>query len=424
MASPLADLDELVLNCRNQKVKSYIKESVDCYKSGAFRSAIVSTWVAISFDIIEKLRELALTGDKEADLQIQILDKARKNNDIASFLKFEREILKIICEKLELISHIELIDLERLQEDRNRCAHPSMTLEGEIFNPPAELARVHIFNAVNHLLKHQPSQGKSALKYLWNEVTSNYFPDDLNKAISAFKHGPLVNARISLVNNFIIMLLKELLTKNLEHKKIISFTTALNAINKLHPKDYNQVFEKKISQIIRNLDDNYLKNIIFFLQRINSAWEYLDSDVQNKINEFVKDFNSLELVDLEFLISHKGLKDAIEYRFKIATKSEFTNNNFFAAYGIIGDRIIDLYSKSNTFSSADQFASTVSAYAMDYSKTQVETLIISATKNRQIYSGYKVSNVIEAIREKNRSITKDEINKLLEDTKLTELINN
>lgn len=43
MASPLSDLDELVLECRGEKAKNYIKEAVACYKSGAFRSLIVST---------------------------------------------------------------------------------------------------------------------------------------------------------------------------------------------------------------------------------------------------------------------------------------------------------------------------------------------------------------------------------------------
>ena len=58
MASLLSDLDELVLKCRDQKATSYVKEAVSCYKAGAFRSSIVSTWIAVSFDIIDKLKEL------------------------------------------------------------------------------------------------------------------------------------------------------------------------------------------------------------------------------------------------------------------------------------------------------------------------------------------------------------------------------
>jgi hypothetical protein len=172
VASPLSDLDELVLRCRDEKAKSYIKESVSCYKSGAFRSAIVSTWIAVSFDIIDKLKDLSLAGDKEAEKQLEEFEKARKAGDIASSLKFERDILQIARDKLELISHIEFIDLERLQQDRNRCAHPSMTSDGEIFNPSAELARVHIRSAVEYLLQFPPAQGKYALESLVNEVGS------------------------------------------------------------------------------------------------------------------------------------------------------------------------------------------------------------------------------------------------------------
>ncbi len=157
MASPLSDLDELVLKCRDEKAKSYIKESVSCYKSGAFRSAIVSTWIAVIFDIIDKLKDLALAGDKEAEKQLDEFEKARKAGDIATSLKFERDILKVARDRMEFISHLEFIDLDRLQQDRNRCAHPSMTSDGEIFNPSAELARVHIRSAIEHLLQYPPA---------------------------------------------------------------------------------------------------------------------------------------------------------------------------------------------------------------------------------------------------------------------------
>ena len=117
MASPLADLDELVLKCRDEKSKQYIREAVSCYKSGAFRSAIVSTWIAVTFDILDKIKELALSGDKEAENQLEIFEKARRQNDITNSLRFEREILGIAKDKLELISHIECLDLDRLKQE-------------------------------------------------------------------------------------------------------------------------------------------------------------------------------------------------------------------------------------------------------------------------------------------------------------------
>jgi hypothetical protein len=62
----LVDIDELALKCRDEAARSYIAEAVQCYKSGAYRSCVVATWIAVVFDIVYKLRELDLTGDKRA----------------------------------------------------------------------------------------------------------------------------------------------------------------------------------------------------------------------------------------------------------------------------------------------------------------------------------------------------------------------
>ena len=48
----LTDLDELALSVREIKAKSYITEAIDAYRGGAYRAAIVSTWIAVTFDII------------------------------------------------------------------------------------------------------------------------------------------------------------------------------------------------------------------------------------------------------------------------------------------------------------------------------------------------------------------------------------
>lgn len=152
MTSPLEDLDELTLRCRDQKARLYITEAVASYRAGAFRSAIVAAWIAVCFDVIEKFRELALAGDKEAEKQVQELDATRRSGDLTHALKFERALLELARDKFELISPLEYIDLARLQADRNRCAHPSLTSDEQAYVPSAELARLHLHSAVTHLL--------------------------------------------------------------------------------------------------------------------------------------------------------------------------------------------------------------------------------------------------------------------------------
>src|ERR1700749_825075 len=94
----LSDLDELVLLCRDEKARLHIVEAVTCYRSGAYRSAIVATWIAVCYDIIDKLRELTLSGDANAQQHIERLEQARASNDIEQSLRFERGILNLAQE--------------------------------------------------------------------------------------------------------------------------------------------------------------------------------------------------------------------------------------------------------------------------------------------------------------------------------------
>ena len=266
--SPLLDLDELALLCRDEKARMYINEAASCYRAGAFRAAIVVTWVAVCYDIIDKLREIALAGDKEAAKRVGEVDNARKQNDFARLLTFERNILKIAEDEFELISLLERQDLERLQLNRNRCAHPSMVSEDQAFNPPGELARLHIRTAVMHLLQHQPVQGKYALERLLNEVDSQYFPKELDKAISALSNGPLKRARISLIRVFCTVLIKECTLNEVDYNRMIRLIIALDAVKAIHHEAFLAIIKEQLPKICQTVDDNRLFNLMILGYRI------------------------------------------------------------------------------------------------------------------------------------------------------------
>lgn len=418
MASPLSDLDELVLKCRDLKAKNYIKEAVACYKAGAFRSAIVSTWIAVSFDIIDKLKELSLAGDKEAEKQIDHFDKARRIGDISTSLKFERDILSVCRDKLELISPVEFIDLDRLQEDRNRCAHPSMTSDGEVFNPSAELARMHIRSAVEHLLQFPPAQGKYALDSLTAEVESEYFPTDLKKAIIAFENSPLKKARNSLVKNFTIILLKKLINEEQDdYKEIYKISTALNAVESLHRDTFSETLEEKLSTIIRALEEQSLDRVIPLISNVKDSWTYFDQDVKQKIEAYVENLPKEQFDNLEIIISVKDLVAPAERRIRRATRSELDKPLFFIVPPQISERIIELYAESRSFDQANSFASTVIRYAGDYTRDQIRKIIVACGENDQIEYSFEVGTVISALR-KNKSVDDDEIDEWLREADL------
>ena len=67
MNETLADIEALALSCRSEQSRIYITESIQCYRAGAYRASIVTSWIAVCFRLlIDKIRELSLAGDQVA----------------------------------------------------------------------------------------------------------------------------------------------------------------------------------------------------------------------------------------------------------------------------------------------------------------------------------------------------------------------
>lgn len=407
MASPLSDLDELVLRCRSEAAKSYITEAVKCYRGGAFRSAIISCWIAIVFDAVDKFRALALSGDAAAKLHVEAFDRARTTADIAASLKFEKGILAACLDEFELISTIEHLDLERLREDRNRCAHPSMTIDGEAFIPSAELARVHIRSAVEHFLQHPPAQGKYALGRLVAEVDSECFPLECEKALVALEGGPLRNARSSLVRNFVIVLLKKVLREECSEREARKIYSALNAVGTMHTTTFSETLDQKASEIARSVNDQEIKKIILISCRVQSFWDHLDADIKQKTLIYAEDLPEGDMEIIEEMTTHPVFADSIEKRLSKATRKELANISFWVPPQQALNRIILLYTESGSYAQANLLASAVKRYAPDYSSDEVHRIIKACGENGQIRDSHEVSGVISALRKHSKASESD-----------------
>lgn len=417
MAKLLEDLDELILRCRDDKARLYIEEAVASYRSGAFRSSIVSCWIAVCFDVIEKLRELSLAGDKEAEKNIQELDHTRRSADVTRALKFERELLIIARDKFELISPLEFIDLERLQADRNRCAHPSLTADDQAYSPSAELARLHIHSAITHLLQHPPAQGKYALDRLRQDVESEYFPASKDEARIAFSSGPLKRPRESLVRNFVLILIKALLEKTSDYKRRLRLKAALNATAELHHRVVSATFHERLSALFRVIPDTSLSTVIYFLRDINDVWQHLEADVTQRIQNYVKNLPSKDIDDLDFLLGYLPLQEQARKRLSLVTLNELTSAIFFIPHKEISDRIIEIYLTSASFDDANICAKEIMLHAGDFTEHQIRRILTSAKDNAQIIGSYQLGPLIIKLRSKGK-LLKEEFEKLLRENEL------
>lgn len=403
MATPLADLDELILKCRNQSAKDHIREAVACYKAGAFRSAIIATWIAVSFDIIQKLKELSLTEDAEAKRQLESFEKATKGADFAILLKFEREILDVCKDKLELISNIEHTDLVRLRDDRNRCAHLSTTVEGEVYHPTAEQVRTHIRSAIEHLLQHPPAQGTKALNLLLSKIKSQYFPTDLEKAHTSLMKSPLYNARESLVRNLIKILLKEILRDQKTQEEQYKIILILKVTEKIHREIYNLTLKESLSEIINSTTPENLPIVIFIICELDSAWSNLDQGIQHKAELYVENLPTEYFDDLSTIINNQNLKKPAEKRIKNSKLAELLRSKMDPPIQLT-DKVIQMYSESNSYDRANRLSGLVVKHSQNYTKNQIKTIRELCTSHSEISGSFNVSQVLSSLdsAEKNR----------------------
>src|SRR5690554_3279165 len=172
----LTDIDTLALAVRDRESRRLIVEAITAYRGGALRSSIMSTWIAVAYDIISKARELGSQGEAAPKAFIDELDAAIARHEVRKLQAIESDLLKTANEQLQLFTPHEYEALRRLQEDRNLCAHPAFVVEDELYQPTLELVRSHIVHALQHLLIHAPLQGKSAVARFEADVLSPSFP--------------------------------------------------------------------------------------------------------------------------------------------------------------------------------------------------------------------------------------------------------
>lgn len=415
----LTDLDELTLGCRDEKAREYISESVSCYKGGAFRASIVATWIAVTYDVVDKLRELALTGDKEAEKQVERFDRIRESDDVSRALKFERDLLEMARDKFELLSPVEYQDLKRLQEDRNRCAHPTMISSEDVYRPSAELARYHLHTAVRSLLSQQPVQGKAALDRLVAECDSEYFPANSDEAVTHFKHGPLARPRRSLVRNLTIVLEKRLLLQDLDYKQRQRYAAALQGVREMHREWADEAITGTLSDIVRRLNDGELYRAVSLLTDALDLWSFLETDSRERLKRFVA--NMPNVYHLTWLLPIEDLQRSVEHRVKRLTESEAFDDLLFDSTRIVNDRRIELYKRSKDFETANRIGRQIQFHISELTSSQVEQLLDAIAENNQIEGSFEVKRVVRSIRDE-RKISVEAYNRILERHGLTQFI--
>jgi len=354
----LTDLDELVQKVRNAHPKNYLNEAITAYRSGAYRAALITTWVAVCVDIIEKIRELSSAGDGAAKALEDRLNKISPS-DPSAMLSFEKELLEIACNQLEFISVIERSHLERLKEDRNVCAHPTFSVDGSQFSPLAETALSYIVQAANYLLIHAPVKGKVVVERLFELINESSFPESDEKAFVVLSSdNNLGRVRSSSVRNLVIVLLKRLFRDDngLSPNLLNRIASALGAIDRLYPDTYHEVIESKLSQMLAEATDKQLKRAIPFLVRRTPEWKKIEQAVAVRIEGLVRAMTADELISYKVVHLAERIPDvnaSLQERILSLSSNEKEKLLSAEASEILKPHAIALFVDSLSFDSAE-----------------------------------------------------------------------
>ena len=202
-------------------------------------------------------------------------------------LEFERDLIPIFRDKFGFFGYDQEVEILRVREDRNKCAHPSFYSDGVPYKPNAELARLHIVNAIEIVLSQQPRQGKFATEQFINVISDRYFPEDPEDILARLKSLGLERARESLIISLIDEICFSLAEEKPPLRGSINGFRAVEAIVSIHPDIAAPRLRSNIVKLVNSGDPKAFECSCVLVCRNPDVAETLDDGIRSAIRAWV-----------------------------------------------------------------------------------------------------------------------------------------
>ncbi len=160
----LTDMEELLARVPRSDIRDYMREAMSCYMAGAYRGAVVLSYIALFDDLLAKLGEL---GNVNSDAKAIFADASKKKTDQDVYENF---LIDQLTSK-SLISGLDSVFLTTLRNLRNESAHPSG------HKPSPEEARFIFFESIDRFLSKPILSTTHLVDDLIGRLNnSNFFP--------------------------------------------------------------------------------------------------------------------------------------------------------------------------------------------------------------------------------------------------------
>ncbi|GAA4259782.1 hypothetical protein [Dactylosporangium darangshiense] len=284
-----------VVSSRSQR---YVDEAISAYGAGAYRAAILSLWIAVTSDLIDKIRLLAEQGEPAAVASAKELDTAIASADKVALQRFENGLLDVARDRLHFIGAREYDELSRLKVDRNLCAHPAYVGgDDELFSPGPELVRAHLAAAVDGLLAHGPVTGRKAIDRFIREIEEPSFPRADDKLREYLKDSYLDRGSPTLRTNLMKVVCKTTLSADFEEAIRWRATRTAMAMFDLAPTELENAARQILNDRQDGLDDRGLKRLVSGLCYLPFTWDALRAGARNRIEQLLREMSITDMLD-------------------------------------------------------------------------------------------------------------------------------
>lgn len=387
----MIEIQAMLENSKDELAKTYINEAIQCYNIGAYRACINSTWQAVYTNIVYKIKELSLQ-DNNAKKFINNLEKAIENKDISKLLDIEKSILDIKNKGISIIDEEVLKDFKRLKDDRNRCSHPNINIDDEIYIPSKYLARYHLYNAVEKFISQENIYGKNFYLKVIDKITSTNFPENYGDCVIVLKNHYLSKPNNSLIRKLLEEIIGNIIKDGFDRKVLLAYLNTLKYLLTLNDdfskKTIIQYINKRISE-----DNINIKNIHYVLSLDDTLFSRLNESSKITIKTYLE--NELDIESINYYSTIIELNETIgEILKNLSSEKELSQLSLRKSTPEIKNIIIDKYIHSGNFYFANSLANTISEILLSLSENEISKFLIKAYKNSQITSSHEFQRTL------------------------------
>ncbi len=398
MDTGFIDLDILLTRIRHEQSRIYLQDAVKAYKAGALRASMTAVWVALVFDLIAKYRELVAMSDPAATAFLSSLDAATATGDIRKLLQLEASIIDDATQNTQVVNQIAGTHLERLRADRHLCAHPAFSAEAELFEPSAELVRLHLVNVVTLVLSQEPRQGKAIFDLFDIDVQSPGFPTAHTKILDYVEQRYLERVRPQNIRNFGTVLAKSLLKGtpaqwDSQREKIVS---SLVAVRERAPTAWVDI-SVAIVRIMDNLEPVDRSRAIAFVAAFPDFWLLLKPATRTALQQTVENVEAATLDDYLILegVTVPHFRDALLRTISNLNREQLSNAIDARPRLELWPPALEIYRRSGGWrGSESNFRELVAPFAGRLSSQQLDQLLDAIVENGQNWDAAETDTLL------------------------------